>query len=66
MLFTDGKSNQANIRAATRLARDEGVAIQTLLLGDSKAGATIMEEVAAGSGGRISTSPPSEPRVDIL
>jgi Mg-chelatase subunit ChlD len=51
MLFTDGKSNRKKALAATREAITEGVAIQTLLLGTSKKGATILDEIAWGTGG---------------
>ena len=51
MLFTDGKSNQNKAREATRSAQSKGIAIQTLLLGSSKKGASILEEIALGTGG---------------
>ena len=51
MLFTDGKSNAAKVREATRLARDQGITVQTLLLGNNSKGADIMREVAEGTGG---------------
>ncbi len=51
MLFTDGKSNQHKVREATRLAQQQGVTVQTLLLGDDKKGAAILQEVALGTGG---------------
>jgi len=51
MLFTDGKSNRRQALAATQEALYQGVTIQTLLLGSSEKGASILDEVAQGSGG---------------
>ena len=51
MLFTDGKSNQKKAREATRQALAQGVTVHTLLLGDSKGGAEILDEIAQGTGG---------------
>ncbi len=51
MLFTDGKSNRKKAFAATREAQLQGVTIQTLLLGSSKKGAAILDEIAWGTGG---------------
>ena len=51
MLFTDGKSNRKQALAATQEALYQGVTIQTLLLGSSEKGASILNEVAMGSGG---------------
>ena len=51
MLFTDGKSNRSKALEATREAQLHGVTIQTLLLGSSKTGASILDEIAGGTGG---------------
>ncbi len=51
MLFTDGKSNRTKALGATREAQLHGVTIQTLLLGSSKTGASILDEIAGGTGG---------------
>jgi Mg-chelatase subunit ChlD len=51
MLFTDGKSNRSKALGATEVAQLHGVAIQTLLLGSSKTGASILDEIARGTGG---------------
>jgi Mg-chelatase subunit ChlD len=51
MLFTDGKSNRSKALAATQEAQRYGVAIQTLLLGSSKVGASILDEISSGTGG---------------
>ncbi len=51
MLFTDGKSNRSKALGATREAQLHGVTIQTLLLGSSKTGASILDEIAGGTGG---------------
>ena len=51
MLFTDGKSNRKKALAATQEAQLQGVAIQTLLLGSSQKGASILDEIAWGTGG---------------
>jgi len=51
MLFTDGKSNRKKALDATRKAQLQGATIQTLLLGSSKKGASILEEIALGTGG---------------
>jgi Mg-chelatase subunit ChlD len=50
MLFTDGKSNATKARRATAEARQQGVAVQTLLLGSSEKGAEILHEIAQGTG----------------
>ncbi len=50
LLFTDGKSNNNKARRAMEEARDQGVAINTLLLGSDKQGAAILQELAAGTG----------------
>ena len=51
MLFTDGKSNRKKALAATLEAQSQGVTIQTLLLGSNKKGASILDEIAWGTGG---------------
>jgi Mg-chelatase subunit ChlD len=51
MLFTDGKSSRRKALAATREAQLQGVTIQTLLLGSSKKGGSILDEIAWGTGG---------------
>ncbi len=51
MLFTDGKSNRKKALAATEVAQLQGVTIQTLLLGSDKKGASILDEIAWGTGG---------------
>jgi Mg-chelatase subunit ChlD len=51
MLFTDGKSSRSKALAATRQAQLQGVTIQTLLLGSSKKGAEILDEISWGTGG---------------
>lgn len=50
LLFTDGKSNDKKARRAMQEARDQGVAINTLLLGSDEQGAAILQELAAGTG----------------
>jgi hypothetical protein len=51
MLFTDGKSNRKKAHAAARQAQMQNVTIQTLLLGSNKKGASILDEIAWGTGG---------------
>ena len=51
MLFTDGKSSRSKAHAASREAILQGVTIQTLLLGSSKKGAEILDEISWGTGG---------------
>ena len=51
MLFTDGKSNRKKALTATLEAQSQGVTIQTLLLGSDKKGASILDEIAWGTGG---------------
>jgi Mg-chelatase subunit ChlD len=51
MLFTDGKSSRRTALAATREAQLQRVTIQTLLLGSSKKGGSILDEIAWGTGG---------------
>ena len=51
MMFTDGQSSRRKAREAARTAQADGVTIQSLLLGSSKRGAAILEEIALGTGG---------------
>ncbi|MFQ6006829.1 MAG: VWA domain-containing protein, partial [Woeseia sp.] len=51
MLFTDGKSNRSKALGATEVAQMHGVTIQTMLLGSSGTGASILDEIARGTGG---------------
>jgi len=51
MLFTDGKSNRSKALGAMQEAQVYGVAIQTLLLGSNRTGASILDEIAGGTGG---------------
>jgi len=51
MLFTDGKSNRSKALGAMEIAQMHGVAIQTMLLGSSRMGASILDEIARGTGG---------------
>jgi Mg-chelatase subunit ChlD len=51
LLFTDGKSSARKARKAMEEARQKGVAIHTLQLGDDRKGASILREIAAGTGG---------------
>jgi Mg-chelatase subunit ChlD len=51
MLFTDGKSNRKKAHAAALKAPSQGVTIQTLLLGSSKTGGSILDEIAWVTGG---------------
>ena len=51
MLFTDGKSNRSKALGAMQEAQVYSVAIQTLLLGSSRTGASILDEIAGGTGG---------------
>jgi len=51
LLFTDGRSSAKKARKAMEEARQKGVAIHTLQLGDDRKGASILREIAAGTGG---------------
>jgi Mg-chelatase subunit ChlD len=51
LLFTDGKSSARKARKAMEEARQKGVAIHTLQLGDDRKGASILREIAEGTGG---------------
>jgi Mg-chelatase subunit ChlD len=50
MLFTDGQSNASRALAATEEAKAQGVAVHTLLLGSNEKGATILQQIARGTG----------------
>ncbi|MCZ6680973.1 MAG: VWA domain-containing protein [Candidatus Poribacteria bacterium] len=51
VLFTDGMSNEKKARAATRQAQSQGIAIQTMLLGENLKGGFLLEEIAQATGG---------------
>ena len=51
MLFTDGKSNRSKALGAMGIAQMHGVTIQTMLLGSSKTGASILDEISLETGG---------------
>ncbi len=51
MLFTDGKSNEKKAYEAAVLAHSKGVAVQTMLLGSSKKGSSILDTIAWATGG---------------
>ena len=51
VLFTDGMSNGKKAREATRLAQSQGIAIQTMLLGENLKGGFLLEEIAQATGG---------------
>ena len=51
VLFTDGMSNKKKAREATRLAQAQGIAIQTMLLGENLKGGFLLEEIAQATGG---------------
>ena len=53
MLFTDGMSNQKKAREAAALAQSQGVAVQTMLLGENLKGGFLLEEIAAATGGNF-------------
>ena len=53
MLFTDGKSNKKKTLAAASEAILQSVTIQTMLLGESEKGASILDEIALGTGGNF-------------
>jgi Mg-chelatase subunit ChlD len=53
MLFTDGQSNRSKAHQAAVAAHRAGVAIQTLLLGQSKTGAEILDEISWATGGSL-------------
>ena len=51
MLFTDGQSNEKSAFKATRQAQLQGVTLQSLLLGSSKKGASMLDDIAWATGG---------------
>ena len=51
VLFTDGMSNKKKARDATRQAQAQGVAIQTMLLGENLKGGFLLEEISQATGG---------------
>ena len=53
MLFTDGQSNRKKAHVAAVRAQSQGVTIQTLLLGKSKTGGEILDEIAWATGGSL-------------
>jgi Mg-chelatase subunit ChlD len=53
MLFTDGQSNRRQAHAAAVKAHGEGATIQTLLLGSSKTGTEILDEISWATGGSL-------------
>jgi Mg-chelatase subunit ChlD len=53
MLFTDGQSNRSKAHGAAVQAHANGVTIQTLLLGSSRTGAEILDEISWATGGSL-------------
>ena len=53
MLFTDGQSNRRRAHQAAVTAHAQGVTIQTLLLGKSKTGTEILDEISWATGGSL-------------
>lgn len=53
MLFTDGQSNRKKAHGAAVQAQAQGVVVQTLLLGSSKTGGEILDEIAWATGGSL-------------
>ena len=53
MLFTDGQSNRRRAHAAAVKAHGQGATIQTLLLGSSKTGTEILDEISWATGGSL-------------
>jgi len=51
MLFTDGKSNEKRAYEAAVQSQSQGAAIQTMLLGKSKKGGSILDTIAWATGG---------------
>jgi Mg-chelatase subunit ChlD len=51
VLFTDGMSNEKKARDAALQAQNQGVAIQTMLLGENLKGGFLLEEIATATGG---------------
>ncbi len=53
MLFTDGKSNRRAAHSAAIKAHGQDATIQTLLLGSSKTGTEILDEISWATGGSL-------------
>jgi Mg-chelatase subunit ChlD len=53
MLFTDGQSNRRQAHSAAVKAHAQGVTIQTLLLGSSRTGSEILDEISWATGGSL-------------
>jgi Mg-chelatase subunit ChlD len=53
MLFTDGQSNRRRAHGAAVKAQAQDVTIQTLLLGSSKTGGEILDEISWATGGSL-------------
>ena len=53
MLFTDGQSNRRRAHEAAVEAHAHGVTIQTLLLGSSRTGTEILDEISWATGGSL-------------
>ena len=53
MLFTDGQSSRKQAHVAAMKAHAQGVTIQTLLLGKSKTGSEILDEISWATGGSL-------------
>ena len=53
MLFTDGQSNRRQAHGAAVKAHAQGVTIQTLLLGSSRTGSEILDEISWATGGSL-------------
>jgi len=51
VLFTDGMSNERQAKEAAELAHTQGVAVQTLLLGENLKGGFLLESIAQTTGG---------------
>jgi Mg-chelatase subunit ChlD len=53
MLFTDGQSSRRRAHSAAVKAHAQGVTIQTLLLGSSRTGSEILDEISWATGGSL-------------
>ena len=53
MLFTDGQSSRKKAHVAAVRAQAQGVTVQTLLLGSSRKGGEILDEIAWATGGSL-------------
>ena len=61
MLFTDGMSNENRAYDAAMDASKKGIAVQTLMLGESQKGSTILDTIAWATGGSfLRVSDPSK------